>query len=419
MLERIPLRRRVALVCATLGLLLSVAFAAAAVRLAEDYEEILVIEFLRGQAHDYAERLRTDPDVPLPRTQQLSGYLRRGDGSAELPPELVALAPGIHEIDEQGRHAGVFDTAAGRLVFVIDISAIEALEHYLNLFAAAVVVLGTLLGGWSGWLLAARAVAPVRRLADAVDALPVRAEPTALSRLVGADELGRLADAIDAYQSRLVEAAAVEQAFFADASHELRTPIAVVKGAVDVLADDPVTDAAQRRRLARLERGVDELADLMEAMLGLARRRDYPASAFDAATFLDEALAPTRAASTDALRVETDAAGVLLQPRAPALVVVRGLLRRLVPPLAAGLLQVSADPERIMLTFTPVSAGDARPASLRVETGDSALTPTLIGRFATYLDWHIEEAGSGGGSGCVILYFCRNGSDKARLDKSV
>ncbi len=48
MLERIPLRRRVALVCATLGLLLSVAFAAAAVRLAEDYEEILLIEFLRG-----------------------------------------------------------------------------------------------------------------------------------------------------------------------------------------------------------------------------------------------------------------------------------------------------------------------------------------------------------------------------------
>lgn len=406
MFARLPLRRRVALACAALGFLLSIAFAAATLYLTEDYEELLVTGILQGQAHDYAERLRVDPQFALPRTQRLSGYLRRADGSGDLPPELAELPPGIREIDGDGRHAGVFDTAAGRLVFVIDLSAIEALERYLSVFVAVVIVLGTALGGWAGWLLAGRTIAPVRQLADAVDALPTRAEATALSRLVGTDELGRLAHAIDAYQSRLVDAAAAESAFFADASHELRTPIAVVKGAVDVLVDEPATDAPLRRRLARLERGVDELADLIEAMLGLARRRHYEAETIDAAAFLDEALAPTRAAAAGTLRIEIGTAGVLALPRTPALIVVRGLLRRLVPPLSAGTLQVGADAVRITFAFAPTAGADAGRMPHRAGRSDTDLAPTLIRRFAGHLGWRLDETATrdGAGAGGVTLW---------------
>ena len=195
---RLSLRRRVALAYATLGLGLSLLFALAVTYLAEDYEYIVVTEILQGQAEDFAERLRVDPQAVLPQARRLHGYLRHSDGSGAVPPELDVLAPGMHELDAEGSHAGVFDTEAGRLYFVIDISAIEALERYLAGFMGAVVLLGTALSGWAGWMLAGRTIAPVKRLADAVDALPARPLPTQLAELVGGDELGRLARAIDA-----------------------------------------------------------------------------------------------------------------------------------------------------------------------------------------------------------------------------
>ena len=209
MSRRLTLRSRITIAYAALGFVLSVLFAMASIYLTEDYETIVVNEILLGQAEDYAERLREQPDLPLPRTHRLSGYLRRPDGSGFVPADVAALVPGIHEIEdasEPGRHAGVFDTEAGRLTFVINLNAIEALERYLVGFMLAVIVLGTAAGGWLGALLAGRTIQPVIQLAAAVDALPARPELTRLAILVGEDELGRLAAAIDAYQARLADA---------------------------------------------------------------------------------------------------------------------------------------------------------------------------------------------------------------------
>jgi signal transduction histidine kinase len=99
------------------------------------------------------------------------------------------------------------------------------------------MIVGVLLAGWLGWIFAGRALAPVGSLSHAVDALPVAPRPTQLHTMVGDDELGHLARAIDAYQARLVEADTRQLAFFADASHALRTPIAVVQGVAEVLLD--------------------------------------------------------------------------------------------------------------------------------------------------------------------------------------
>ena len=68
-----------------------------------------------------------------------------------------------------------------------------------------------------------------------------------------------------------------EQAFAADASHELRTPLATIRGAAEVLADDPGLDAGQRARLARITRSCDEMGELIAALLLLSREEDSQA----------------------------------------------------------------------------------------------------------------------------------------------
>ncbi|WP_257385584.1 sensor histidine kinase [Tahibacter caeni] len=401
MLARLPLRRRVALAYGILGFCLSLMFAFATTYLTEDYEYIVLAEVLEGQAEEFAARLRADPQAALPRAGQLSGYLRRADGSGAVPSELAALAPGVYELHDGDRHAGVFDTDAGRLYFVIDIGPIEALERHLVGFMVAVVLLGTALSGWAGWMLAGRTIAPVKHLADAVDALPVRPLPTQLAGLVGGDELGRLARAIDAYQARLVAADAAERAFFADASHELRTPIAVVQGAAEVLLDDPAADAGQRRRLVRLERGVGELTDLIAVLLGLARRSVYHAERVDAAQLLADAAASWRAATDPGdLQLAIDADGTLCLPRAEALLVLRGLLRRLAPPPGAGRLALRAGDGWIALAFAAAGAEAATPTP--VAASDSGAPPTLLGRFIAHLGWQVEQTVDGDGRHCRI-----------------
>lgn len=400
---RLTLRRRIALAYSALGLVLSLLFALASIYLTEDYEEIIVNEILLGQAQDYAERLREQPDLSLPRTHRLSGYLRRRDGSGFVPPDVADLPPGIHDVEDAadpGKHAGVFDIDAGRLTFVINLNSIEALEQYLLWFMLAVVVLGTAAGGWVGWLLAGRTIHPVRRLAAAVDALPVRPQTTQLAQLVGDDELGRLARAIDAYQSRLVDADAVERAFFADASHELRTPIAVVQGAAEVLLDEAGVHPALRRRLARLERGMHELTDLINILLGLARRSAYFPGSVDARTLLEESAASLASAlEPGLLRVDIEAAGSLHVPRVEAVLALRGILRRLLPPGAGGAVRIRVHGERIELHYRAPAAASVLDAT----RSDRHLGLTLIGRFAQHLGWRLDEEATGTGERRIVV----------------
>ena len=170
----LPLRRRVALACVALGLVLSLGFAASVALVAEDYEYVLAAEILRGQAEDYGLRLANGLPADLPRTHRLSGYLAR-----DVPARYAGYPAGVHEDPARDDvHVGVFDTGAGRMTFIIDLSDIEQLEQRLHLFLAAMVLLGAVLAGWLGWLLSGAAVAPVAPLASAVDARPGRAQPT-------------------------------------------------------------------------------------------------------------------------------------------------------------------------------------------------------------------------------------------------
>ncbi|GAB1595015.1 sensor histidine kinase [Lysobacter claricitrinus] len=316
------LRRRVTWASALLGLVISLLFAGAVVLVTEDYEAVLAHEILRGQAEDYSLRVGSGVAAQLPRTQRLSGY--RGTP----PPQYANYTPGVHEDPEHdGVHVGVFDTSAGRLYFVIDLGDIEVLEQHLNLWLAAVILGGVALSGWLGWMFGGRALAPVRQLATAVDALTDKPGPSDLASTLPPDELGALARAIDDYQGRLTVADAQQQSFFADASHELRTPIAVVQGAAEVLLDDPELPVDATARVARLERGAQELADLTEAMFAVARDTPVRREALDMSELAREAWAAWPSASQP-VTIRTGGAIPVVAARRETVLLLRMIARR-------------------------------------------------------------------------------------------
>ncbi|MDE2406749.1 MAG: HAMP domain-containing histidine kinase [Xanthomonadaceae bacterium] len=380
-----PLRLRFTLLALLLGLLLSGLSTLALLRMAEDYEYIVSAELLRGQAEDYGLRLARGETLPLPATHRLRGF-RINDPA--LPAAYAHLSPGLHEDPADGDiHVGVFDTRAGRLVFAIDMGDFELMERHLHGLVLAMMLLGTALAGWLGWLLAGIALQPLQRLARGVEALPVQPQPTRLAADISHDALGQLASAIDAYQARLVDADAREQAFLADASHELRTPLAVIQGVTEVLLDDPALPPAQRNRLARLERGAGEMGQLLEAMLASARRKPLTVEVLEMRPLLEEAI--TRAlAGKPAIHVQIAGDAGIDTARREAVLLLSGLLRLLLQAQACEAVHLQLDATRLEIRLLPQTDASADSGHAgRVDTGTGS---ALLDRLATRLHWQVQ-----------------------------
>lgn len=387
-MRRVPLRFRVALGYGAVGLLLSLAFAMATTFVADDYEEIFVAALLDGQAQTYLDKLAANPKADLPRSLQLSVY-RRG----EAPAPMRGLAPGNHEIDMPGRegvHVGVYDRGATRLLIALDVGQIEALEHYLAALMLTVVVLGTGLSAWLGWWLSARSLLPVMRLARSVEDLPLRPQATQLATGYGDDGLGRIALAIDGYQARLADADVREKSFFADASHELRTPIAVIQGAVEVLKDDPATSVGQLSRLERIDRSIAELSILLEALLLSARGLPADFEALDLGELCRGALgriAVSQPQAVQRLKIDGEGPPVLMAPRRWVSCLLEALLYKVLvaQPNASWRLALGADGLRI---FQPSNAGTD---NKEIRQGDLGIGIVFVERLCRSLGWKLQQ----------------------------
>src|SRR5690606_29579161 len=105
-----------------------------------------------------------------------------------------------------------------------------------------------------GSLIAQWALKPIVALAERVQQRNLETEAHAPSpgqaARVDQDEVGFLEGALEAYEVRLRESLARERDFLADCSHELRTPVATLKGAVALLQTSK-DDAARQRYLGR------------------------------------------------------------------------------------------------------------------------------------------------------------------------
>src|SRR5690606_16156329 len=196
--------------------------------------------------------------------------------------------------------------------------------------------------------------------------------------------------AAHAYRRRRAEAAAPGQASSAAASHELRTPIAVVQGAAEVLLDEPGIDAARVERLRRLERGVQELADLLDAMLGIARRRPVQAESVDAAAFL-RGTAESVFQGRPGVAIEVDAAGSVDMPRREAALLLRGVLRWLAGSAGEGIVLLRHAGDELEVAFT----GSDGPPGLGGKRSDSGEVPSLTRRLAQHLGWELAAGGPG------------------------
>ncbi len=119
-----------------------------------------------------------------------------------------------------------------------------------------------------GWLAAGRILAPVRALRRVAEDIGER-DLTTRVPATGRDDIAAVAEAFNAMLDRLEDAYTLQRRFVDDAAHELRTPITVIRGHLELLGDDPADRATTLRlvddELARMSRIVSDLLVLARA----------------------------------------------------------------------------------------------------------------------------------------------------------
>jgi two-component system OmpR family sensor kinase len=142
----------------------------------------------------------------------------------------------------------------------------EEIESAIRIEAAVgAVVLVVALG--VAWVTAGRLLRPVREVTDTAR----RITETDLSRRIpidGDDEIAELAGTFNEMLERLERAFAAQRAFVDDAGHELRTPITIVRGHLELMGDDPED---RRATLALVTDELDRMGRIVSDLLLLAK----------------------------------------------------------------------------------------------------------------------------------------------------
>jgi two-component system OmpR family sensor kinase len=193
-------------------------------------------------------------------------------GLADGPVSLEQPLPG--DTGEQVRLLAVPATRPdGRYAVVVGSSlatteaALDRVRTGVGVGGVAVVLLASL----GAWLLAGAALRPVERLRAAVAAVPPDQPGRTLHVPATRDELAALARTMNQLLGRISQALGRERRLIADASHELRSPLAVLRTELE-LASHPARGRAElAESVSHAAREADRVARLADDLLFLAR----------------------------------------------------------------------------------------------------------------------------------------------------
>ncbi len=186
---------------------------------------------------------------------------------------LGSLPEGEGSLTLHGKTLWTFSRRSGGLTMRIARDASDEREENAQLTRIMLISLPLVLAGvgLAAWFVARQALKPVRQMAEAVEGIT----PARLSRrLPGTDrldEIGRLSRAFNGTLERLMSNFQQATRFSADASHELKTPIAVIRAGLGELMHSPHLAPKDQEAVAELLEQAGRVTAITENLLILAR----------------------------------------------------------------------------------------------------------------------------------------------------
>jgi two-component system sensor histidine kinase MprB len=206
------------------------------------------------------------PPASIPVIALDAAVARRGSGLALTDRRVKGTRLRVLTFGAGGR---------GAVLIARPLTEVDKELHRILWILAIVGACGIALAAALGALVARAALAPIARFTQRTETLAGNLDPSRRLPAGGRDELGRLADSFNATLDALERSVEAQRNLVADASHELRTPIASIRANIQTLADAerlPAEDQASLR--ADIVGELDELTKLVGDVVELARGGD-------------------------------------------------------------------------------------------------------------------------------------------------
>ncbi len=272
-------------------------------------DDTFLITFIDGKFYKSSPRARPKP---LQKEADLMRLWAKQQRSTQGEQEIADADGGkllykVEPVQIQGQTRGVFvvvHATAGERAEILE-ALIVIIEVSLALFLIALVL---------AWFAAGRVLAPLRTITTTAQTI---SETDLSQRLPGAGrgELAKLAKTFNSMMDRLETAFETQREFINDAGHELRTPITIIRGNLELMGDDPneqqETLALVVSELERMSRLVDDLV-----LLAKAERTDFlHLATVDAAALTQELFTKARALAERDWQLDETARGQIVVDR--------------------------------------------------------------------------------------------------------
>lgn len=222
----------------------------------------------------------------------------------------------------------------------------EPVRSVLRTLAAITLLtfpLSLALAALGGSFMARRLMTPVKTLTDRADTISADNLSARIPVGNAADEFGRLAAVINRMLSRLEQAFERLRRFTADASHQLRTPLTVIRSVGEVALQEDLDPAAYRDRIGSMLEEVDRLTRIIDHLLTLTRADEGSAAlkmeAVDACGIVEhvvEDLRPLAEEKSQTLELVLDGPALIMADAATLRLAVANLLDNAVKYTPAG-----------------------------------------------------------------------------------
>lgn len=269
--RRGSLRSRMLLALLGYVALLSIVVIAQGFLVHERAERLVWRTMLSSELDHTVERMHNDPGYRWTDTNNMSLY----GGLGTIPPALQDVGPGLHDdivIGDRTYVVMVREVDGRPLILALDITDFEQREVHTAVrvvgVALALIVLLGLLVAWA----TNRMVRPLSRMAQQIGGLrPDLPAQHVDVQGAASSELHVIADALNDYLQRNDRFVERERAFIDTASHELRTPVAVIAGSTELALQQPDLPPIARHHLARIRRTARDVEELISLLLVLAK----------------------------------------------------------------------------------------------------------------------------------------------------
>jgi two-component system, OmpR family, sensor histidine kinase MprB len=213
------------------------------------------------------------------------------DGAAQRPPDETGALPvsgaeraiaaagegeSLRDVHVEGAHLRLLTVGAGgagAVQVARPLNETDSVLHRVLWILIGIGVAGIALAAVLGEGVARSALAPVRRFTDRTETIAAApGDPSRRMDVERDDELGRLAVSFNTTLDALERSVEAQRQLVADASHELRTPIASLRANIQVLDDADRLSPADREALRNdVVAELDELTALVADVVELAR----------------------------------------------------------------------------------------------------------------------------------------------------